>query len=126
MRRFAGPSSKTCPSPLWPAVLLLGAKSVDEIVARLSPAELQQVINIVGRSPGGYPPGAYAALKDKRDLAPLPRADGAPHKVAPNGQTIPRNVAAQKRARRHAALRQRAVDGEKGTASLNAGGFPPP
>ena len=37
--------------------------SVDEIAAKLTPAELEQVIKIVGRSPRGYPPGAYDALK---------------------------------------------------------------
>jgi hypothetical protein len=42
---------------------------VDEIVAKLSPVELEQVIKIVGRSPRGYPPGAYDALKGKRNLA---------------------------------------------------------
>ena len=45
------------------AICLLGAKTLDEIVARLSPVELGQVVNIVGRSPSGYPPGVYAALK---------------------------------------------------------------
>ena len=36
---------------------------MDEIVAMLTTAELEQVIKIVGRSPTCYPPGAYAALK---------------------------------------------------------------
>ena len=40
--------------------------SVDEIAAKLTPAELEQVIKIVGRSPRGYPPGAYDALKGHR------------------------------------------------------------
>ena len=34
--------------------------------ARLTPAELEQVIKIVGRSPRGYPPGAYDALKGEQ------------------------------------------------------------
>ena len=51
------------------AICLLETRSVDEIVARLTPAELEQVIKIVGRSPRGYPPGAYDALKGKRNLA---------------------------------------------------------
>jgi hypothetical protein len=37
--------------------LLHDERSVHEIVARLTPAELDQVIKIVGRSPRGYPPG---------------------------------------------------------------------
>ena len=51
------------------AICLLDEKSVDEIVARLTPTELEQVIKIVGRSPRGYPPGALDALKGKRNLA---------------------------------------------------------
>ena len=51
------------------AICLLDENSVDEIVAKLSPAELEQVIKIVGRSPRGYPPGAFDALKGKRNLA---------------------------------------------------------
>jgi hypothetical protein len=50
------------------AICLLDERSVDEIVAKLSPVELEQVIKIVGRSPRGYPPGAYDALKGKRNL----------------------------------------------------------
>jgi hypothetical protein len=50
------------------AICLLDQKSVDEIVARLTTAELEQVIKIVGRSPRGYPPGAYDALKGRRNL----------------------------------------------------------
>jgi hypothetical protein len=57
------------PESVIAAICLLDQKSVDEIVAKLSPAELEQVIKIVGRSPRGYPPGAYDALKGKRNLA---------------------------------------------------------
>jgi hypothetical protein len=48
------------------AICLLETKSVNEIVARLTPVELEQVIKIVGRCPRGYPPGAYDALKGHR------------------------------------------------------------
>ena len=51
------------------AICLLETRSVDEIVAKLTPPELEQVIQIVGRSPKDYPPGAYEALKNKRSLA---------------------------------------------------------
>jgi hypothetical protein len=50
------------PESVIAAICLLHEKSVDEIVAKLSPTELGQVINIVGRSPSCYPPGTYAAL----------------------------------------------------------------
>jgi len=55
------------PESVIAAICLLGEKSVDEIVARLTTVELEQVIRIVGRSPRGYPPGAYGALKEQRD-----------------------------------------------------------
>jgi hypothetical protein len=59
------------PESVIAAICLLDEKSVDEIVAKLSPAELEQVVNIVGRSPSCYPPGVYAALKGRRNLASL-------------------------------------------------------
>ena len=46
---------------------LLNERSVGEIVARLTTRELEQVINIAGRSPQIYPPGAYETLKEERD-----------------------------------------------------------
>lgn len=51
------------------AICLLPERSVDKIVAKLSPVELEQVIKIVGRSPRGYPSGALEALKGKRNSA---------------------------------------------------------
>ncbi len=69
------------PEAVIAAICLLGEKSVDDIVARLSTAELDQVTDIVERSPSCYPPGVYTALKDKRDLVSTPQqADGAPPK----------------------------------------------
>ena len=50
------------------AVLLLHERSVDEIVPKLSVAELEQVIKLVGRSPRVYPPGTLDALKQRRAL----------------------------------------------------------
>ncbi len=89
------------PETVIAAICLLGERSVDEIVARLSPAELQQVINIVGRSAGGYPPGVYAALKDKRDLvSPPQQADRLPLKAALKQQAmLPPKRAANEQAR---------------------------
>ncbi len=57
------------PASVIAAICLLDEQSVDEIVTKLTTAELDQVIQIVGRSPRGYPPGAYDALKGKRNLA---------------------------------------------------------
>ncbi len=45
------------------AVLLLHEHSVDEIVPELSATELEQVIQLVGRSPRLYAPGTLEALK---------------------------------------------------------------
>jgi hypothetical protein len=53
------------------AVLLLHERSVDEIVPKLSAAELEQVIKLVGRSPSVYPPGTLDALKQWRTSIPL-------------------------------------------------------
>src|SRR2546430_16104589 len=50
------------------AVLLLHQRRVDEIVPKLSAAELEQVIVLVGRSPRVYPPGTLDALKQRRAL----------------------------------------------------------
>jgi hypothetical protein len=48
------------------AIYLLHERSVDEIVAKLRPSDLDQVIKLVGRCPSCYPPGTFAALKDRR------------------------------------------------------------
>ena len=110
------------PESVIAAICLLPVRSVDEIVARLSPAELGEVVNIVGRSPSCYPPGAYATRKGKRDLAsPPPRADSRPLKVAANERPRPpqkatalRQLARQpQKATPH---RQHAADGENGAA----------
>jgi hypothetical protein len=59
-------AAEDVPESVIAAICLLDEKSVDEIVARLTTAELDQVIKIVGRSPRGYTPGAYDALKEQR------------------------------------------------------------
>jgi hypothetical protein len=46
---------------------------VDEIVAKLTTVELEQVIKIVGRCLRCYPPGAYDALKARRPVSPKPQ-----------------------------------------------------
>ena len=56
------------------AICLLETRNVDEIVAKLTPVELEQVIKIVGRCPRCYPPGAYDVLKARRTPSqPQPR-----------------------------------------------------
>ena len=63
------------------AVLLLHERSVDEIVPKLSVAELEQVIKLVGRSPRVYPPGTLDALKQRRALvSPEPPQRGREHR----------------------------------------------
>lgn len=58
------------------AIYLLPERSIDEIVAKLAPGELEQVIKLVGRSPSCHPPGALAALKD-RSNTPSPQPSAA-------------------------------------------------
>ena len=62
------------PESVIAAICLLYERSVGEIVARLTTRELEQVINIAGRSPQIYPPGAYAALKEERDRRSMQRS----------------------------------------------------
>ena len=51
------------------AVLLFHYHSVEEIVPKLSPAELDKVLVLVGRNPRLYPPGTMEALERRRKLA---------------------------------------------------------
>jgi hypothetical protein len=71
------------------AVLLLHERSVKEIAAELSAAELEQVIRLVGRSPRVYPPGTLDALKQRRTSL-QPPSDSDPSDLAakePSGRT---------------------------------------
>ena len=64
------------------AIYFLHERSVDEIVAKLRPSELEQVIKLVGRCPSCYPPGTLAALKDRRRLpSPKPQPAASPPKA---------------------------------------------
>ena len=81
------------------AVLLLHERSVDEIVPKLSAAELEQVIKLVGRSPRVYPPGTLDALKQRRALV-------APEPPRQSGEITRSNVAAGKQ---HAGTPKRQV-----------------
>jgi hypothetical protein len=67
------------------AVLLLHERRVDEIVAKLWPSELEQVIKLVGRSPNCYPPETLEALKSRRlPPPPAPVASTSTHSVVSN------------------------------------------
>ena len=59
------------------AIYLLHERSVADIVAKLRPGELEQVIRLVGRCPSCYPPGTLDALDGWRQAlppAPVPSA----------------------------------------------------
>ena len=71
------------------AVLLLHERSVKEIAAELSAAELEQVIKLVGRSPRVYPPGTLDALKQRRALV-------SPEPPRRSGDSTRSDVAAEK------------------------------
>jgi len=71
------------------AVLLLHERSVQQIVAELSAAELEQVIKLVGRSPRAYPPGTLDALKQGRALV-------LPEPPQRSGESIRSEVPAEK------------------------------
>ena len=85
------------------AVLLLHERSVKEIAAELSAAELDQAIKLIGRSPRVYLPGTLDALKQRRALV-------SPERPRRSGETARSNVAAKKphtvtRGANHAAAR---------------------
>jgi hypothetical protein len=71
------------------AVLLLRVRRVDEIVPKLSTAELEQEIKLVGRSPRVYPPGTLDALKQRRALV-------SPEPPQRSGESTRSDVAAEK------------------------------
>jgi hypothetical protein len=71
------------------AVLMLHERSVDEIAPKLSAAELEQVIKLVGRSPRVYPPGTLDVLKQQRALV-------SPEPPQQSGESPCRDVAAEK------------------------------
>jgi hypothetical protein len=74
-------AAESVPETVIAAICLLETRSVDEIVAKLTPPELEQVIKIVGRCPRGYPPGAYDALKGHR-RTPSPEPQPAERRSA--------------------------------------------
>ena len=64
------------------AICLLPERSIDEIVAKLTPGELEQVIEILARCPSCCPPGALAALMARRHLSPPPSTESRAPNVA--------------------------------------------
>jgi hypothetical protein len=68
VRQCDGPPWRVCLRRVIAAVSLLDERSIDEIVAKLRPGELEQVIKLVGRSPRCYPPGTLDALKSHRQV----------------------------------------------------------
>jgi hypothetical protein len=53
---------------------------------RLSAAELEQVIKLVGRSPRLYPPGTLDALKQRKTLVSPPPSDSVPSNISAKNQ----------------------------------------
>src|SRR6516162_4293274 len=64
-REWAEWAAKIGVSPTIAAALLLISRSrpLPEIVVRLTPGELEQVVGVIGRWPECFPPGTLAALK---------------------------------------------------------------
>ena len=73
-------AAESVPETVIAAICLLETRSVDEIVARLTPAELQQVIKIVGRSREAMrrsvrcPQGGTAQANDAAESIPRSHA----------------------------------------------------
>ena len=103
MPRCAGLLPRVCARVGHSGHLPARREEVDEIVAKLSPVELEQVIKIVGRSPRGYAPGALEALKGKRNSAQPQRPT---ERLSPNvalkpGQPAHTNSGAERSRRIH-------------------------
>jgi hypothetical protein len=62
---YVGPPLRAFPKTLL-RLSCCSTSRIDEIVPKLSAAELEQVIKLVGRSPRVYPPGTLDALKQRR------------------------------------------------------------
>ena len=71
------------------AVLMLHERSVEEIAPKLSAAELEKMIKLVGRSPDVYPPGTLDVLKQRRALV-------SPEPPQQSGDNTRSEVAAEK------------------------------
>jgi hypothetical protein len=84
------------------AVLLLHERSLEEIVAKLRPGELEQVIKLVGRSPRVYPPGTLDTLKQRKALISPPPSDSVPSDISAKKQAWRPQHTADWPRRRHA------------------------
>jgi len=67
-REWAEWAAKIGVSPTIAAALLLISRSrpLPEIVVRLTPGELEEVVGVIGRWPECFPPGTLATLKSVR------------------------------------------------------------
>jgi hypothetical protein len=92
MRRAA---AEAVPETVIAAIYLLHERSVADIVAKLRPGELEQVMRLVGRCPSCYPPGTLDALKG-RSQAPAPEpvvsisTDRPPARIKPDPEDMRR------------------------------------
>ena len=70
-------AAKAGVSPTIAAALLLISRSrpLPEIVARLTPGELEQIVGVIGRWPDCFPHGTLAALKSVRLVSVAKRPD---------------------------------------------------
>ena len=60
------------------AIYLLRERGIADIVAKLRPGELEQVIRLVGRCPSCYPPGTLDALNGWSKAPPPAPVPSAP------------------------------------------------
>ncbi len=64
------------PESVIAAIHLLPERSADDIVAKLTGRELEQVIKLVGLCPSSYPPGKLDALKARKPGTPPKSLEG--------------------------------------------------
>jgi hypothetical protein len=114
-------AAESVPETVIAAICLLETRRVDEIVARLTPAELELVIKIVGRCPRGYPPGAYEALKGHR-RSPSPKPQPA-ERINPGPERLQRRSKKTDRTAEHTPPWTSAPRSAMDRASTNAYGI---
>ena len=109
------------------AVLLLHERSVKEIAAELSAAELDQVVKLVARSPRVYPPGTLDALKQRRALVspePPPRSGESTRSEVAAGKQHARTLGADRRGQPETRTPARPDAGADDRRSVIEGGSP--
>ena len=133
-REWAEWAAKIGVSSTVAAALLVISRShpLPEVVARLTPGELEQVVGVIGRWPECFPPGTLAALKSVRlrlKRSPDPSAVSISTDQAPSWLAARTSAERLHRHRPHARKRVGRPFGHPGSATaaaMHISGMPNP